>query len=276
MQTLKQAIKRAFPGWVYGHKKSTAAKASVLDWVKRFKNKPVSGLSDASYDVFTFHGEDGIILYLLDHMKDVPPFFVDIGAGDCIRSNCSTLAVHFGWQGLFIDQDAGQLAVGKSFYKHMVAKGVKLKMIQQQITAGNINELLKNESLPHDTGLLSIDIDGNDYWVWKAIDVIRPRIVIIEAKVEFGPRNIIVPDGDHNHHSVDKMYNGASVEALRILGKEKGYKLVGANKYGYNLFFVKENEPFPAVSTADILDQPGTKESFYPESFFTTHTFAHT
>jgi hypothetical protein len=274
MQKLKQAIKRVFPGWIYGHKRSAAAKASVLAWVNQFK-EPVSKLSDTSYDLFTSDGEDGIILYLLDQMKDVPPFFVDIGAGDCIKGNCTTLAVHFGWQGLFIDQDSSQLAVGRSFYKHKLSSGVNIKMIEQQIRAGNINELLKKESLPGEIGLLSIDIDGNDYWVWKAVDIIRPRIVIIEAKVEFGPGNIIVPDGDHNHHSVDKMYNGASVEALRILGKEKGYKLVGSNKSGYNLFFVRENEDLPAVSTADILDHPGTKESFYPESFFTTHTFAH-
>jgi hypothetical protein len=121
--------------------------------------------------------------------------------------------------------------------------------------------------------LLSIDIDGNDYWIWKAIDIIRPRIVIIEAKVEFGYNNVIVPFDMRNHHSADKMYNGASVEAFRQLGIRKGYKLVGANRFGYNLFFVRENENMAAVTTRDVLTDPVTLQSFYPESFFEEHPF---
>ncbi len=273
MQSLKQWIKRHFPGILYRRQKSAASREAIQAWVEQFDKLPVPELSAVSYNVFTYHGEDGIILYLLGRLKRVPRYFVDIGAGDCIKSNCANLAVHFGWEGLFIDKSASGLALGKNFYKHKINHGVNLKMRSQEVTPGNINQLLTRESVPKDIGLLSVDIDGNDYWIWKAIGVIQPRIIIIEAKVEFGSRNAIVPYGEHNHHSVDKMYNGASVEAFRRLGKEKGYKLVGANKYGYNLFFVREEETVPEAATPGILDHPETKDSFYPESFFASHTF---
>ena len=123
-------------------------------------------------------------------------------------------------------------------------------------------------------GMLSIDIDGNDYWIWDAIDVIQPQIVIIEAKVEFGNKSITVPYGTANHHTVDEMFNGASVEALRKLGVKKGYKLAGANKQGYNLFFVRRDAGNIPETTAElVLNNSETKKSFYPESFFSNHKF---
>jgi hypothetical protein len=96
---------------------------------------------------------------------------------------------------------------------------------------------------------------------------------VIEAKVEFGQRDIIVPYGAANHHSVDKRYNGASVQALQKLAAKKGYKLAGANKQGYNLFFVRNDEHLPAVTTAQILNPPEIADSFYPEAFFGEHKF---
>ena len=177
------------------------------------------------------------------------------------------LAIHYCWEGVFIDKDAARLGVGKSFYK----KYPGVKFIEAEVRMDNVNQVLSN--VPGNAGLLSVDIDGNDYWVWKAIDRIRPRIVVIEAKVEFGEKNLIVPYGPNNHHSSDKMYNGASVEAFRRLGKEKGYKLIGANKHGYNLFFVEENEPIRAVSTTEILAAKEITPSFYSDDFFTDRKF---
>lgn len=98
------------------------------------------------------------------------------------------------------------------------------------INTGNINDLISNYGYTGAIGLLSINIDGNDYWIWKAIEIIEPLVVMIEAKVEFGLRNIVVPYSEKNHHCYDKMYNGASVEALKNFGLQKGYTLVGANK----------------------------------------------
>ena len=271
MQLIKNWIKRSFTGLLYGGKKKAARKEELMSWLRQFENRPVSKLSDVSFDIFTYHGEDGIIAYLLQQLKDVPPVFVDAGAGNCIVGNCSTLAFHFNWKGVFIDKDAKQMATGKKFYGQSDGDG--LNFITEEITSKNINQLIGGTGVEGEIGLLSIDIDGNDYWIWKAIEIIRPRIVVTEAKVEFGHRDVIVPYSKNNHRSKDIRYNGASVEAFRKLAAEKGYKLVGANKQGYNLFFVREDESIAAVNSADVLDYPGTIRSFYPESFFKQHKF---
>ena len=252
MLLVKTWIKRNFSEWIYYRNKRPGRKSETDNWLNDLCRRQISKLSDSSYNNFTYHGEDGILLYLLRQIKDVPNVFVDIGAGDCIKSNCANLAVHYGWDGVFIDKNDKQIAIGKRFYHTMIVRG---------------------RDMGGEIGLLSIDVDGNDYWIWEAIKVIKPRIVVIEAKVEFGTRNVIVPYGDHNHYSVDKMYNGASVEAIRKLGKMKGYKMAGSNRQGYNLFFVRQEENITEESVDSVLSDPETIQSFYPESFYKKHNF---
>lgn len=248
-------------------------KARVFDWLQQMRMKKMEKLSDASFDLFTYHGEDGIILYLVQQLQHVPGLFVDIGAGNGIKGNCTNLAVHFNWNGIFVDKSKEQLSTGKEFYQKTKTEEYP-KFVEAVITPSNINQVLTESGIPSDIGLLSIDIDGNDYWIWKAISVVHPRIVVIEAKVEFGLRNVVVPYGENNSREFDIRFNGASVEALRLLGEEKGYKLVGANKQGYNLFFVQASEDFPATDTKTLMDDPLIRKSFYPDSFFARYTFA--
>lgn len=271
MNKIKNWIKKHFGNWLYRKQSSALTKEEMERWLKNLVYQPITRLSDASYNVFTYHGEDGILLYLLQQMKNVPASFVDIGSGDCIKSNCANLVVHFSWGGVFIDQNVQQLSIGESFYKKKIAEGASIKFVESVVTVENINKIIQENVGDINIGLLSIDIDGNDYWIWKTIEVIQPSIVVVEAKVEFGYKDVVVPYGDHNHHSKDRMYNGASVSAFQKMGLQKGYKLVGANKQGYNLFFVKNDETLPALSLQEILTDPVTRESFYPESFFEKH-----
>jgi hypothetical protein len=271
--SLKYWIKRNFPGLVYYRKKGKSRKLAAMKLLNSFAGQHVSQLADASLNVFTYHGEDGIILYLLDHLKNVPKTFVDIGAGDCIKSNCANLAFHYDWSGVFIDAQKEQLAIGRQFYESKIRRGASLTFYDTLVTRENVNQVIATGDIKGSIGLLSIDIDGNDYWIWEAINVIEPAIVVIEAKVEFGTRSIAVPYGNENHHSANSMYNGASVEALRRLGLKKGYKLAGANKYGYNLFFVKDASDLPSATTESVLNYPETISSFYRDEFFEQHKF---
>lgn len=273
MHFFKQWIKKNFSRLIYRREKKIARKHEILKWLEQFQKKPIGALYEASFDIFTYHGEDGIVVYLLQKLNNVPKTFVDIGAGDCIKSNCATLVQHFAWEGIFIDKDEKQLEIGKSFYKSLIKHGARISFVNEEVTISNINTIISGKGMKGEIGLLSIDIDGNDYWVWKAIEVIGPRIVIIEAKVEFGYHKVIVPYGKHNHHSVNKMYNGASVESLKKLGEQKGYKLVGAIKQGYNLFFIRQNENLTAVATKEVLEGSDTAKSFYTESFFEEYEF---
>lgn len=273
MQLIKTWIKRNFGTLLYRSKYSPEAGELFRTWIHGFSKDPGIPVQAASRDLFTYHGEDGIIAWLLARLKDVPPVFADIGSGDCIKSNCASLAVHSGWSGCFIDADGQQLGIGKSFYRKAVGQSDRFSFIKEKVTPFNVNDLLKASGLIGGIGLLSIDIDGSDYWIWKALDIIQPRIVVIEAKVEFGPGNFVVPYGDFNHHSANERYNGASVEAFRRLGLEKGYKLVAANKQGYNLFFVQAKEDIQTISVEEVLADPATQQSFYQEDFFNSHHF---
>jgi hypothetical protein len=266
-------LKYYFSGLFYWYKKSARKKIVMQNRLQKIFNAGIKKLSDASFDNFTYHGEDGIILYLVKKIKNIPPVFVDIGSGDCIKSNCANLAVHFNWDGLFIDENIQQLAIGKNFYKPFCKRGRKIEFITKKVTPDNINEILLKHKPNEEVGLLSVDIDGNDYWIWHAISVIKPYIVVIEAKVEFGLHDVVVPYGEMNHFSFDKMYNGASVTAFKKLGLNKGYNLVGSNRQGYNLFFVRDSEHLPAAECNDLLDDVEIKKSFYPTSFFAEHQF---
>jgi hypothetical protein len=273
LQPFKDWLKRNFLGIIYNHRKGAAMKQKLEGHLDRMEMQRPAILSAASFNIFTYHGEDGIIAYLLRKLKNIPPFFVDIGAGDCIIGNCSNLVTHYGWQGVFIDCNGQKLAIGKKFYKKQIDSGRDIRFIESEVTPENVNELLVAAGVPKEIGLLSLDIDGNDYWIWKAISVISPAIIIVESKVEFGLHDVIVPYGKRNHRDIEPMYNGASAKAFEKLAKMKGYKLTGANKQGYNLFFVKEKENIEAETVEKALSSQSAVSSFYPQGFFSEHEF---
>ena len=113
------------------------------------------------------------------------------------------------------------------------------------LTRETINEEFRKAGLCGDIGLLSIDVDGNDYWLWEAIDTVSPRIVVCEFNSTFGPEHLItVPYSSEfshveAHHSC--LYFGASLPALVELGRQKGYRFVGCESHGANAFFVRED-----------------------------------
>jgi hypothetical protein len=114
--------------------------------------------------------------------------------------------------------------------------------------------------------LLSIDIDGNDYWIWDAIKVIEARVVIIETHNEFGLKNIVVPyDADYSYPGKHPVYHGASPVAMNKLANKKGYRLVGANELGFNFIFVKNgfaDAQLPDVSVESVLKHPSVEEGY--------------
>ena len=112
--------------------------------------------------------------------------------------------------------------------------------------------------------LLSIDIDGNDYWIWDALTVVAPRVVIIETHVEFGMHSIVVPyNKDYCYPGKHPEYFSASPVAMEKLGKKKGYRLVGAMNYGFNTIYIKNGIGegiLPEVPVEHILRYPRNAE----------------
>ena len=218
----------------------------------RQNSKKEGGINEQEFQVYSQWGEDGIIQFLLRHVEIKNRVFVEFGASNYLESNTRFLLVNNNWSGLVIDGDPLNVS---SIRADPIYWRFNLKADCSFVTKDNINGLLERNGISGDIGLLSIDIDGNDYWVWKEIEVVSPRIVVIEYNSRFGPnRAVTIPYRENftrqqAHHSL--IYYGASLSALVNLGKQKGYTFVGCNNNGVNAFFVRSDllvEPLQEVT----------------------------
>lgn len=211
--------------------------------------------------IYSQFEEDGILLYLDAVLEIENKIFLDIGAADGINSNCANLALNLGYTGVFIDGNKNAIARGRRYYaNHPDTTLWPPVFVEAFVTRENINQLIIEAGLSGPIGVMSIDIDGNDYWVWEAVSAVDPTVVVIETHIEFGMRDIVVPyDANHVYPGKHPDYFSASSVAMVKLANRKGYRLVGANRYGFNLFFVKNGlhaDRVPEVSLQSILQHP--------------------
>lgn len=223
-------------------------------------------LHDAEFKVFSQFGEDGIIQYLqqLVIKNESEKRFIEFGVENYLESNTRFLLVNNNWRGLVFDGSRENIESIKSqeFYwrNDLTAKNA-------WIDRDNINDLIKSEGFDGEIGILSVDIDGNDYWVWESIEVVNPIIVIVEWNSLFGDKAAISipysPSFQRTEAHFSNLYYGASIAALHHLGEKKGYKLIGSNSAGNNLFFVREDRmgPLKALSPNDAYVESKIRES---------------
>jgi len=238
-----------------------AQKNLYMQYRKCAKEDSLPKISETGFRVFSQFEEDGLLLYIFSIIGMDPKLFVEIGCDDGINSNSANLYFNFGWHGLFIDGNPLSIKRGKAFYrKHPHNWYYPPEFLNAMVTRENVNELISGAGFSGEIGLLSIDIDGNDYWVWDAIQVIEPRVVIIETHNEFGLRDIVVPyDPGYSYPGKHPLYHGASPVAMQKLGSKKGYRLVGSNAYGFNFIFVRNgiaDSQIPEVKPEDLLGHP--------------------
>jgi hypothetical protein len=222
---------------------------------------PHSDLRSAEFRVSSQWGDDGIIQYLIAQVAVKERSFVEFGVENYEEANTRFLLENDNWRGLILDGNSDNMAAVRSsnlFWRH------DLSATAAFITRDNINDLISRAGFTGAIGLLSIDIDGNDYWVWKAIDVVDPDIVICEYNAVFGPDlAVTVPydaSFDRTRAHSSNLFWGCSLQALRRLGSSKGYVFVGCNSAGNNCYFVKSN-------LAGNLKVPNAKEGFTPSLF---------
>jgi len=214
----------------------------ALGRIERRQSARCSDVRQAEFRVFSQWGEDGIIQYLVAHVPVERPVFVEFGVENYAESNTRFLLTNNQWGGLVIDGSRENIDYIR---RDPIYWAANLKAEHAFVTKDNINELLAQNGIAGDIGLLSVDIDGNDYWIWQAIDTISPRIVICEYNSQFGPiAEVTTPYDpafvrDTAHFS--KIYYGASIRALCALAARKGYSLVAANSVGNNVFFVRDD-----------------------------------
>ncbi len=198
-------------------------------------------LRDYEFQVFSQWGEDGIIQYLLRQVAIPNPVFIEFGVENYQEANTRFLMLNNNWAGLVIDGSAEHV---RQIQADQISTRHNLTSVCAFITRDNINQIIREAGLAGDIGLLSIDIDGVDYWVWEALEAVSPRLVICEYNSLFGPEaQVSVPyDPQFCRHAKHEsgLYFGASAAALVELGKRKGYACVGGNSHGCNLFFVRQ------------------------------------
>jgi hypothetical protein len=199
-------------------------------------------LLDSEFQVFSQFGEDGIIEFLVRHVPIDREVFVEFGVANYRESNTRFLLVHRNWRGLIIDG-------GRKHEAFLRMSGMdwryQIDALSAFISRDNINSLIEEQGVAGDIGLLSVDIDGNDYWVLEAIDVVHPRILIVEYNSLFGPRRDVSVPYDPTFTRFDAHYSGlywgASLRALTRLAASRGFALVAGNSAGNNAFFVRSD-----------------------------------
>ena len=217
----------------------------------------------AAGDKFSAHGfrvfsqwdEDGLIQFLIRQVPIARPVFVEFGVQTYRESNTRFLLRHDNWSGLVLD--GGQRYID-AIKADPISWEHDLMAVCAFITRENINDLIGASGVCGEIGLLSIDIDGNDYWVWEKLDVVQPAIVIAEYNAHFGAERAVTvpydPAFERRKAHPSQIYFGASLAALARLGKSKGYTLVGCNGAGNNAFFVRETlrpAALPALSVGE-------------------------
>tara|TARA_B100001027_G_C16263295_1_gene330626 strand:+ start:1419 stop:2342 length:924 start_codon:yes stop_codon:yes gene_type:complete len=198
-------------------------------------------INDYEFKVSSQWGEDGIIQYLINNINIKNTTFVEFGVEKYTESNTRFLLQNNNWNGLVLDGSSENISYIKNdpiYWKH------SLKAEHAFLTAENINQIISSNGISGDIGLLSIDVDGNDYWLWEAINCISPNIVVVEFNSLFGKKEkVSVPYKSNfvwtNEH-FSNLYWGASLAAMEYLGEKKGYSLVGINSVSSNAFFVKD------------------------------------
>lgn len=272
MRLLKYLFKYYFYKWLLRDKVSPTMQLSLTQLGLHYKAALANGekieLADTGFSVFSNLEEDGLLFYIISCLNIKNGSFVDIGSNNCINSNCANLAFNLGWSGVFIDSDASNIRLGKKIYKsHRLTRPYQNKFITALVTPDNINQLLEHASVRGEIDFLSIDIDGDDYWIWQAIEIISPKIVMIENHVEFGFNDIVTPyNADKKMRQQYPHYHGASPLAICKLGQQKKYRLIGANRLGFNSIFIREDigiDIFKEIPVAATLLHPDTINSFH-------------
>ncbi len=222
--------------------------------------------SDVEFRCFSQSGEDGIIHYIFSLIGTTNKIAVEACAATGIECCTANLFVNHGWHGLLLDGNEHRLNKGRAFYAaNRSTKFFPPILKTAWITAENINQLLRESGIEGEIDLLSLDLDGNDYWIWKALDVVSPRVIVLEYNDVLDPRTSVTipydPKFIAQHQPHGPIYFGASLGAFVKLGKEKGYRYVGSQSYGFNAFFIRND-----VAPGEFPEQEVPTVSKYPRA----------
>lgn len=221
------------------------------------KRQAPGSLARFEHQVFSQGGEDGVLREIFRRIGEGGRFFVEFGVEDGIQNNTHFL-LHQGWRGCWLEGSPTAVeAIRRNFAVSLSSGQLRLK--HSFITAENIADSFRQLDVPRELDLLSIDIDGNDFWIWKALAEWRPRVVVLEYNANYPADCDWVMPYDPEHCWGENTYFGASLKAYARLGLELGYRLVGCALNGTNAFFVRADvagQHFVAETSAEFHYEP--------------------
>ena len=239
------------------------AKCSLNSQEKAFR------ISDMGFKMYSQFEEDGIILFILSVVGIKHYKLVEIGIGNGSENMSSNLILNHGFNAWLFDGSSRNVRLAKVFFKLNSFIGLKQPhLIKSWVTAENIDNLLKQSGISGEIDILSIDVDGNDLYIWESIETVRPRICIIET-ADFIPSSLSLSSPYDPLFNVWKKpkqirdFRSASLLAMNNLAKKKGYRLIGSNKRGFNAIYLRNDIgviEFPEVSIELVHDNKWTKD----------------
>ena len=171
--------------------------------------------------------------------------FIEIGVQDSIECNSTNLLLNLNWSGAQFEGCKESYEDGKRFFKKKGVKKNQCQLINKFVNAENVNSLIKKTGIKGEIDFFSLDIDGNDYWVWKSISIIKPRLAVLEYNASFGEKSsLTIPYNSKfvwDNKDEKRFFYGASLKALKKISKKKGYNLVCVDSKGINAFFVRKD-----------------------------------
>ena len=222
-------------------------------------------LNDYEFKVFSQWGEDGIIQHLINSLEIKNKTFIEFGVEEFTESNCRFLMMKDNWRGFIVDGSLSHINSIKQSYFYW---RYDLNAYHAFITKNNINEILQHSGFAEDLGILSIDVDGNDWFILKAVSFYKPRILICEYNDVFGEERAISVPYDPQFNRTQKQYSnlyfGASISGITYLAEKKGYTLVGVNSNRNNAFFIRQDlvcDKVPKVDLEAIYEPSNIRES---------------
>lgn len=221
----------------------------LLQELRRQPGEPAAAadLTGYEFQVCSQNGEDGVLAEILRRIGVAERTFVEFGVETGTEGNCVALADVAGWSGLFIEADPG--AHHHLHQKYRWSEAVRT--LHAAVTPQNVEKLFAERDVPQRPDVLSIDIDGGDYWVWQAVEAYQPRVVVIEYNSALDPRQRLVQPADWPGWDGTDFF-GASLGALVELAGRKGYRLVHCELAGVNAFFVHAGEKGEFPATEDV------------------------
>lgn len=228
---------------------------------------PPLSFTDVGFKLHSQFEEDGILWYIFSLIGTTNKKCVEICAGDGIQCNTANLIINDSWIGLLCDGSEVNIQKAKRFYtSNPHTKHWPPAIVHAWITKDNVNQIIEENGFSGEIDFLSLDIDGIDYFLWKELSCISPRVIVLEFNHIWGPdASVSVPyrdDFEAEFTEYGSDYAGASLMAFVKLGREKNYRLVGTNAIATNAFFVRNDvlcDWLPEIATSACFDHPRAK-----------------